>query len=322
MPGVERGRLRSLADRGRRGLPLVGATGAAAVGRAALETGVVALPTAVGPRILGGLLALAFAALACWGLVLAVVLWAPGTDVGLARAAGLSLATKFVGAVAPFGQATGGPVSGLLVASGADVEYERALTAVVAVNAVTCARGLGARSGRRRSRWAGRPSALGGPAAIAVGAGGALARLHPRFEPPGRAAVHERIGGPFAAVGRIAAEPRRLAVAVGSAAVGQGLTAACLWIALRAVDASVAFPLLLGVLPPASVGTLVPSPGGAAGVEAALIGLLVSLAGVAVAPASAAVLPFRTATFWAPLPVRALPAACFGGRELFRAALP
>jgi hypothetical protein len=275
MPGVERGRLRSLADRGRRGLPLVGATGAAAVGRAALETGVVALPTAVGPRILGGLLALAFAALACWGLVLAVVLWALGTDVGPARAAGLSLATKFVGAVAPFGQATGGPVSGLLVASGVDVEYERALAAVVAVNAVTCARGL----------------ALG-----AVGAGGALARLHPRFESPGRAAVRERIGGPFAAVGRIAAEPRRLTVAVGSATVGQGLTAACLWIALRAVDASVAFPLLLGVLLLGSVGTLMPSPGGAAGVEAALIGLLVSLAGVAVAPASAAVLPFRTAT--------------------------
>ncbi|PSQ01415.1 hypothetical protein BRC94_04065 [Halobacteriales archaeon QS_5_70_17] len=259
-----------------------------------METGVVALPTAVGPRILGGLLALAFAALACWGLVLAVVLWALGTDVGPARAAGLSLATKFVGAVAPFGQATGGPVSGLLVASGVDVEYERALAAVVAVDAVTCARGLalgavgagvGGPAGRRLP---------GAPAAIAVVAGGALARLHPRFESPGRAAVHERIGGPFAAVGRI----------------------------LRAVDASVAFPLLLGVLPPASVGTLVPSPGGAAGVEAALIGLLVSLAGVAVAPASAAVLPFRTATFWAPLPVRALPAACFGGRELFRAALP
>lgn len=132
---------------------------------------------------------------------------------------GLSLATRFVAAVAPFGQATGGPVSGLLIASATDLEYERALATVVAVNAVTCATGL----------------ALG-----AVGAVGA--------------------------------------------------------------------------------GTLVPSPGGAAGVEAALIGLLVSVAGVAVPPA-AAVLLYRTATFWAPLLLCGLLAVGFGDRALLRAAI-
>lgn len=356
MRWIERGRLLSLTDRGRRSLPLVAALAAVAVGWAALEAGIVALPTAVGPRTFAGLLALAFAALACWGLVLAVVLSALGAGVGSARAVGLSLATKFVGAVAPFGQATGGPVSGLLIASGADVKYERALAAVVAVNAVTCATGLavgavglglevGLGAGNRvpgsdptavaavgvgvlavaalpAACWRRRDRIAALVAAAVVPPWRLLAGLRPRFDAPTRAAVAGRIGGLFAAVERTAADPRRLAVAVGFAALGQGLTAACLWFALRAVGAPVSFSLLLGVLTLASVGSLVPLPGGAAGVEAALIGLLVSLAGVAVPPASAAVLLFRTATFWAPLPVCALLAVRLGDREVFRSALP
>lgn len=330
--------------RGRRHLLSTAVIGGVVVTLAALvATGHVALPDGVDHPTLAGLLVLAFAALACWGLSLHVVLVTLGAGVGPVRSVGLSLATKFVGNVAPFGQAAGAPISGLLVASATDLELERALTAVVTVNALTSMTGLavgivalggGGLGGSPTARVAATAPIVVGLGVLAVAGwrrrrrvarllagvvtplAGAVARVHPRADPPTRAAVAARVEGMFAAVEEVAAAPRRVALAVGFAACGQFLTAACLWVALDAVGSPAPFALVLGVLPLASVGTLVPSPGGTAGVEAALVGLLVSLAGLALPLVSAAVILYRMATFWVPLPVCGVVAAAFGGRDV------
>jgi uncharacterized membrane protein YbhN (UPF0104 family) len=225
--------------------------------------------------------------------------------VGLRTLAGL-FALAFA-AIARGGLALGVVLSALGVGGRSPVRATLPLAVLVVAVGIVC--------WRRRDRVA------AGIAAAVVPPARSLARLHLRLDAPTRSAVAERIEGLFEAVERVAADPRRLAVAVGFAALGQELTAACLWVALTAVGAPVSFLLLSGVLPLASVGTLVPSPGGAAGVEAALIGLLISVAGVAVPSASAAVFLYRTATFWAPLPLCGLLAVGFGDRAPLQAAI-
>ncbi|MWG35554.1 lysylphosphatidylglycerol synthase transmembrane domain-containing protein [Halomarina oriensis] len=325
----------------------VGGKRLAAVGVVALaavvlaSAGPVSLPSGVDVRTVGTMLALAFVAFACRGIALRGVLDVLGTRVGRLRAIGVFLATTFVGCLAPFGKAAAGPVSGLLVSSATDTGYEESLAAVVTVDAVVSVVGLSLALAGLGGSVRADPRMLLALPVIAVLAGGAwqvrdrlvgvagrvvavpvrlVCRVVPSKTPPSTAAVTDRVERVVESVELVARSPRRLASVVLFVAVGQVAAAACLWLALDAVGTAVAFPLVLGVLPLAGVGTLVPSPGGTAGVEAALIGLLVSFAGVAVPPASAAVLLYRTATFWAPLPVGGLATLALGGRDAISAA--
>lgn len=301
----------------------------------------VSLPSGVDARTVGLMLGLAFVALVCRGIALRGVLDILGTRVGAVRAVGVFLATTFVGCLAPFGKAAAGPVSGLLVSSATDARYEQSLAAVVTVDVVVSAVGLSlALAGlggtvRPDSRalvvlpllllgvvaaWRTRRrlvAVVGRCVAVPVRL---VYRIVPSKTPPSTESVTERVECVVESIELVARSPRRLAGIVLVVALGQVAAAACLWLALDAVGSAVSFPLVLGVLPLAGVGTLVPSPGGTAGVEAALVGLLVSFAGVAVPPASAAVLLYRTATFWAPLPVGGLSALALGGRDAIDAA--
>ncbi|MFD1511766.1 lysylphosphatidylglycerol synthase transmembrane domain-containing protein [Halomarina rubra] len=326
---------------------VVGPRRVAAVGGVALAAVVVAvagpfsLPPGVDARTVGLMLGLAFVALTCRGIALRGVLDILGTRVGRLRAVGLFFATTFVGCLAPFGKAAAGPVSGLLVSSATDTEYEQSLAAVVTVDAVVSAVGLGlALAGLGGSTrpdssallalpvlavlgvlaWRFRDRLVGAAGRVVAVPVRLVCRVLPSKTPPSTESVTERVERVVASVELVARSPRRLAGVVAIVALGQVAAAACLWLALDAVGSAVSFPLVLGVLPLAGVGTLVPSPGGAAGVEAALVGLLVSFAGVAVPPASAAVLLYRTATFWAPLPVGGLSTLALGGREAISAA--
>lgn len=318
------------------------AVGAVALGAATVVTvAPVSLPSGVDLRTVGSMLALAFVAFACRGIALRGVLEVLGTRVGRLRAVGLFLATTFVGCLAPFGKAAAGPVSGLLVSSATDAGYEESLAAVVTVDAAVSVVGLSLAAAGLGGSVRPDPRALLVLPALAVLAFGAwrvrdhlvgvggrvvaapvrlVCRAVPSKTPPSTASVTERVERVVASVELVARSPRRLASVVLFVGLGQVAAAVCLWLALDAVGTSVSFPLVLGVLPLAGVGTLVPSPGGTAGVEAALIGLLVSFAGVAVPPASAAVLLYRTATFWAPLPVGGLATLALGGRDAIDAA--
>ena len=298
--------------------------------------GPVSLPSGVDARTVGLMLGLAFVALACRGIALRGVLDILGTRVGRIRAVGVFLATTFVGCLAPFGKAAAGPVSGLLVSSATDARYEQSLAAVVTVDVVVSAVGLtlalAGLGGTVRpdprvlvvlpllavvvvAAWRTRHRLVDGVGRCVAVPVRFVYRALPSKTPPSTESVTERVECVVESVEVVARSPRRLAGIVLVVALGQVAAAACLWLALDAVGSAVSFPLVLGVLPLAGVGTLVPSPGGTAGVEAALVGLLVSFAGVAVPPASAAVLLYRTATFWAPLPVGGLSALALGGRD-------
>jgi uncharacterized membrane protein YbhN (UPF0104 family) len=100
-----------------------------------------------------------------------------------------------------------------------------------------------------------------------------------------------------------AGDPCRFATAVvGVVVLNTGYVLA-LASSLRAFSASLAVPALVVVyLAAATLGSVVPTPGGLGAVEAALVGGLTAT-GVPVGPALAAVLLFRIATFWLPAPV-------------------
>ncbi|MGY2083986.1 lysylphosphatidylglycerol synthase domain-containing protein [Blastococcus sp. SYSU DS0539] len=101
----------------------------------------------------------------------------------------------------------------------------------------------------------------------------------------------------------VATEPRRLLTAVGGILLQTAGYVLALDASLRAFDASVALPTVIGVyLVASTVGSVAPTPGGLGAVEAALVGGLTAT-GVPVASALTAVLAFRTATFWLPAPL-------------------
>ncbi|MBN1092869.1 flippase-like domain-containing protein [Blastococcus sp. TML/M2B] len=100
-----------------------------------------------------------------------------------------------------------------------------------------------------------------------------------------------------------ATEPRRLATALGGILLQNAGYVLALDASLRAFDASLALPTVIGVyLVSSAVGSVAPTPGGLGAVEAALLGGLTAT-GVPVSAALAAVLAFRTVTFWLPAPV-------------------
>jgi len=100
-----------------------------------------------------------------------------------------------------------------------------------------------------------------------------------------------------------ATEPRRLATALAGILLQNAGYVLALDASLRAFDASLALPTVIGVyLVSSAVGSVAPTPGGLGAVEAALLGGLTAT-GVPVAAALAAVLAFRAVTFWLPAPV-------------------
>jgi glycosyltransferase 2 family protein len=100
-----------------------------------------------------------------------------------------------------------------------------------------------------------------------------------------------------------ATEPRRLATALGGILLQNAGYVLALAASLRAFDASLALPTVIGVyLVSSAVGSVAPTPGGLGAVEAALLGGLTAT-GVPVGAALAAVLAFRVVTFWLPAPV-------------------
>lgn len=101
----------------------------------------------------------------------------------------------------------------------------------------------------------------------------------------------------------VATEPRRLAAALGGILLQNAGYVLALAASLRAFDASLALPTVIGVyLVSSAIGSVAPTPGGLGAVEAALLGGLTAT-GVPVGAALASVLAFRVVTFWLPAPV-------------------
>ncbi|QLH81605.1 flippase-like domain-containing protein [Halosimplex pelagicum] len=269
----------------------------------------------------------AVAVLVARGLALRVLLDILGHDAPVTRVLGAYVATTVVSTVVPGGQAGGAPVNGLLVARSSAADYEDGVAAVVAVSALTNLLvgafgvvGVGyllATAGTASADVA--PLAAVGVALVALAAAGAVGlwrvrdratergvslaarlaaalRVLPRFTPPDRAAIAERVGRFRAALARLrGGSPRQLATLVGLLAVAHALTVVALWLSFRAVGESVSVGVLLAVIPAAVAAAVVPAPGGS-GVDAALVGLLVAGTSAVAPVAGAAVLVYRVAT--------------------------
>ncbi|HKJ60157.1 MAG TPA: lysylphosphatidylglycerol synthase transmembrane domain-containing protein [Halobacteriales archaeon] len=289
--------------------------------------------------VVAGVLPLVF-----WGLELRLVLAGMDVPVGTARAVGLFVASGFLNNVTPFGEVGGDPPSGLLIAGVCRVPFERGLAAIASVNAVNrvavLALGaagvawLGPDVGRIGVGWAlvevfavwavlfgvllaawvyreAIVATAGPPLAAAVVRVG---RRLPFVAAPTQSSVEARIEGFVVAIERLAAEPRRLLVALLLGGAGHLAVAATLWLSLAALGVRTPVADLLVVIPLAKLSGLSPTPGGAGSAEVLLAGLLVGVAGVPTATAAAAALVYRAAAFWVPTAIGGIATAWFVGR--------
>jgi len=267
----------------------------------------------------------AVAVLVVRGLALRVLLGILGHDAPAGRVLGAYVATTVVNTVVPGGQAGGAPVNGLLVARSSAADYEDGVAAVVAVSALTnvlvgafgvvgvgyllatagsadvaglAAAGVGlfalAAAGAV-ALWRVRDRATGRGVSVAARLAAVL-RVVPRFTPPERSAIADRIDQFQGALSRLRdGSPRQLAALVGLLAVAHALTVVGLWLSFRAVGESVPVGVLLAVIPAAVAAAVVPAPG-ASGVDAALVGLLAAGTSAVAPVAAGAVLVYRVAT--------------------------
>lgn len=270
--------------------------------------------------------------LLAWGATLYLVLRALGRAVPLRRAVLLYTSVNFANSVAPFAHLGAEPLAALFLSRGADVEYETSLAAVAGVDALNLlpssgfvvvgvcyfalttaldpGLGLAATLGvalvatvpvvgylayrRRRSI-----AARFGAAVVAVAT--PVCRLLPGVDPPTEAGVRAGVEGFFAGLARLSGDRRRVAAGLALSAVGWALLAASLWVSVAAVARPIPISVPLFVVPLSLLAVVIPLPGGAGGVEAAIALLLVSLAGLSPVDAAAGAFLHRGAT-WA-LPV-------------------
>lgn len=276
-------------------------------------------------RALVGAFVAVIGAILVWGLSLHVALGILGLSVAVKRSVLLFVATTFVNNVTPLGQVGGDPLNGLLAAWVAESDYERGLAAVVGLNTLNnvlavsfAVLGFGYVAG----------GALGYAdlAALAVVLAGGVVigwryrvRLAtwvvtaltplvravwwvlPGRSPPDRSAVERRVERFVGALEQLVGNPRRLSVVAVLSVVGQCCVSACLWFSLYAVGETAPVAVVLFIRPVARIGSIAPTPGGLAGFEVVLVGVLVAALGVGLPAATAAVLIYRAATYWFPL---------------------
>jgi hypothetical protein len=267
-----------------------------------------------------------------WAGSLHLVFRAFGVRVTYRRSVGVFATMMFWDNVTPFSTFAADPVAAWTVARSTDLDYDRALATVVAVDALNFAPapvlavvgllyvrltagvaetvvtamawlagtllmlaviGLGA------WRWR-RPLVAAGTALL-----DRVARLVGRVVPgtnwPDRAGLDHRLATLLADVETVAADPRLLAVVSVCAVVGWLALAFVFWLSILAVGHAVPVAVAMVLVPLVSAAELAPVPGGVGGVEPLTVVLLVALAGLPAADATAAVLLFRVGSYWLPV---------------------
>ncbi|MFC7139660.1 lysylphosphatidylglycerol synthase domain-containing protein [Halosimplex aquaticum] len=320
---------RASADPGRLARTAVALAGTAVVfGGAAAVVGVDTVRAALAgtePGAVALVAGVAVAVLVLRGLALRVSLALLGHRAPVGRAVGAYAATAVVSTLAPGGQAAGAPVNGLLVARSSEADYEDALAAFVAVNALTnllvglfgvvgvgyllatagggdvaplAALGVGlfglavlGVAGLWRVRDRASDRVVSATATV-----GRVLRVVPRVAPPDRDGVADRVARFRASLARLrAGSPREIAALVALLAAAHAATVVALWLSFRAVGQPVSVGVLLAVVPAAVAAAVVPAPGGS-GVDVALVALLAAGTDAVAPVAGAAVLVYRVAT--------------------------
>ncbi|MFC6824404.1 lysylphosphatidylglycerol synthase transmembrane domain-containing protein [Halopelagius fulvigenes] len=273
---------------------------------------------------------------ACGCSLVALSIWTKGWDVVLSslsveipyrRLVPTYLAATFADYVTPFGKAGGGPFVAAVLSTDRDATYEESLASVVTTDALNLLPffsfagvgvvALGLTGSVPRNV---RPLVYGlGAIAVFVPVFAYLVwrvrdraiLLIPRVLEPVAARVgfveaaeiEERTARFFSLLGHLGARRAWVAETLLFAYVGWAFFALPLWLAARAVGVSLPIQLVAFIVPASAMASLLPTPGGLGGVEAAVTGLLVALAGVPTATAAAIALLYRVASFWFVLPV-------------------
>jgi len=270
---------------------------------------------------------------ACWGLGMRAALGSYGANVSRMTGLLLSAGAGFANNVTPFGNAGGEPLTTLLVTERTPVSYERGLAAMAAVDAINIVSSVSfAIVGLA---WLAVAGSLDGELAtaaavvvVAVVVGGSgtvglwrrrrrvtarltggltrltdrLAGIVPRVSPPDRVGIARRVEGFVDDLEHIAADRRTLAAVGGYSLAGWLCQLVALWAAFGALGEPIPLLAVFVAVPLASVALALPLPGGAGGIESALVGVLVGtpLTTVSPAVAVAGVVLFRVAVFWLP----------------------
>jgi uncharacterized protein (TIRG00374 family) len=298
------------------------------------------------PGIVALVVVAALGWLAAWGLALRTVLGGLGIALSVPRSFFVWTGAMFANNVTPFGQAGGEPVTALLVSRATDSEYETSLAAIASVDALNFVPSIGfallgvgymATEVTFNARleyaaasvgvlalalpvvaylgWEHRYRVERGAVRVVTPIVRWVTKVIPRKSPPTAADLERRIEGFFGTIERVAADRRRLALALGFSALGWFAQMCALWLSLYALGFSVSFSAVMVAVPLGSVAGVTPLPGGLGGVEAVLAALLVPTTGIDLSTASAAVVVHRASTYWLSTAIGAVTVSTFGAME-------
>ncbi|NHN43621.1 flippase-like domain-containing protein [Halorubellus sp. JP-L1] len=261
--------------------------------------------------------------LMAWGKAWQVVLRVGDIDAPYRKLVVTYFAATFANYVTPLGQAGGEPFIAYVLSRDTEANYEQSLASVVTADLLNLlpffnfaavgtaylvlSSGFGGSGTANGLAVALGAMAVGVPAAVWAGwhwrAGVesiVLAIVRPLSNVTARVTVdgaRNRIQRFYESVERIAAEPRQLLVALAFSYVGWFLFALPMWFAVQAVDAPVGLLMVLFIVPASTIAGLVPTPGGLAAVEGALVGLLVSLTATTNGTAAAVATLYRLESY-------------------------
>lgn len=246
------------------------------------------------------------------------------------------LSGYFARSALPWGRSTGTPVTAYLLAARSDSEFEDNLAVVgvaeafnlaaslvvaaVGVVLVAATIGAAATSTAATAIVGGGGLLAAGTAVVVLGRGHARAvtlEFATRVEtvvshvprlPDVEGRLVRRIDGFFGTLGTLQASRRTLAAAFGLAVAGWVANAVPLYLCLLALGVDAPLSIALLCAPLASLGGVVPLPGGTGGVEVVLASLLVATFGVAGDTATAGAILYRLTTYWLHLGIGGLAA--------------
>ena len=283
-------------------------------------------------RWLGAACLSTLACLAAWGKAWQIVLRVGGIDVPYRKLVVTYFAATFANYVTPLGQAGGEPFIAYVLSRDTEASYEQSLASVVTADLLNllpffnfAAVGLGYLLLRSQLAEAAEDLALGlgalavGIPALVVGGWqyrtaverGVLGIVAPVARRTDRFSVEsarDRIERFYESIETIAASPRALASATGFAYLGWVFFALPLYFAGLTLNLPIPLLLVFFVVPASTLAGMVPTPGGLAAVEGALVGLVVALTALTAADALAVAAVYRLASYWFALGVGGLAA--------------
>jgi hypothetical protein len=260
--------------------------------------------------------------LAAWGKAWQVVLSECGIDVPYSKLVVTYYAATFANYITPLGQAGGEPFIAYVLTQDTEANYEESLASVVTADLLNllpffnfAAVGLGFLLVRSQLVGAAEnvaiglgAMAVGVPALVVVGwhyreyvEAGILRLVSPVAARTGRVSVEgvrARIDRFYDSIADIAEDRRKLAYALVFSYTGWVFFALPLYFAGLTLGLEISLLLVLFIVPASTIAGMVPTPGGLAAVEGALVLLVVALTAFTQSQAFAIATVYRLASYW------------------------